>query len=103
MMVTSGWSFKSVDGLDVVILSERSSLIACALDAPFARSIIFLAAKMEAMPIVRANFGTRSVLSKKREFASIVSAVSPVLCVGAISASSGSLNAMCPFQPIPRI
>ena len=66
----------------------------CAFFGPFASSTIFFAFMMVPMPMVSAFFGTWSIDSKKRAFASMVFWVKSTTWVFSGNSSHGSLKAI---------
>ena len=68
--------------------------MASAFDSPYANKTIFLAFKMEPIPIEIAFVGTSASFSKKRAFALMVDSVNCTSCVLLSKAAPGSLNPM---------
>jgi hypothetical protein len=77
--------------------------IAFALAVPLATSTSWRALRIVPTPIVMAYTGTSSRRSKKRALSSMVCLDSVLSRVRELSELVGSLKAMCPSVPIPRI
>ena len=77
--------------------------MASALLTPVAISTIFLAFIIEANPIVIALVGTSLIELKKRELSIIVDGAKSATWVKESNDVPGSLKAMWPSEPIPKI
>ena len=76
---------------------------ASAFCSPDARMSSSRASMMVPMPMVIAYLGTSSSVLKKRALSRTVRSLSVLMRVREPSDDPGSLNAMCPLTPMPRI
>lgn len=99
---TSLW-FLNVEAGHLVEISPFSiSFTALALCLPVAIKIIFLDSRMSAMPTVRALAGAR-MNERKPKFELLVWCARTISRVRELKSEPGSLNAIWPFTPRPRI
>lgn len=99
-----GWFNKALIGNCELNLVEFTKLWSAFFFAgPKARTTICFALNIVSRPIVIAFLGTSSMDLKKREFAWIVSGFKLIILVCELFKLPGSLKAICPSFPTPKI